>query len=121
MRGRRSFLSIWLGKLWPLAIAGVFCVIALSSGPVHALLDPSKYSDTERVGFAFSKLGNVPPDYNAWIDNMEVYKNAPPIDRQPFHDKTVQRLQEGFYNYTSEDDMIRIVADVTIRWERKDF
>jgi hypothetical protein len=121
MRARGSFFSIRVGKLWPLVAAGIFCAVLFSSLPAQALLDKSKYTDSEFVAFAFSKLGNVPPDYQAWVEDMEVYQKAKPFDRQEIEQQATVRLQQGYYNYTPEDDLISIVADVQISWNPKDF
>jgi hypothetical protein len=120
MLGRRSFSPIFSRKLRLLAIAGVFCLTALLPPPARALLDPKKYSDTERVGYAFSKLTGVPPDYEAWIRNLDIYKKSSPMDRREMETVFMQRLNEGFANYTVEDDNITIVADVKVSWNKKE-
>jgi len=121
MKTRRPFLSSLLRKLWTLAVTGAFCAATFSPLPAHAVLDKNKYTDTELVGYAFSKLGKVPPDYQAWINNMEVYRKSTPLQRQEMDTQVRQRLEEGYYNYSPEDDLIHIVADVKVTWNAADF
>jgi hypothetical protein len=121
MKTRRPFLSFPVRKLWTLAVAGAFCAAVFWPPPAHALLDKTRYTDTELVGYAFSKLGKVPPDYQAWINNMEVYRKSSPLQRQDMDRLVRQRLEEGYYNYSPDDDLIHILADVTVTWNSKDF
>lgn len=121
MKTRRPFLSFLLRKFWTLAVAGAFCAAIFSPQPAHAVLDKNRYTDTELVGYAFSKLGKVPPDYQAWINNMAVYRKSTPLQRQEMDTQVRQRLEEGYYSYSPDDDLIHIVADVKVTWNAADF
>lgn len=89
--------------------------------PAKAYLDSSKYSDTEKVMFAFSKLANVPPDYESLISSNKYFINTSPIERLTLMKTETVRLQQGYSNYSPEDDLIHIVADVQVQWNKKDF
>lgn len=105
---------------WHVTLAAALCVL-LSGSAAFGFVDSSKYSDTEKVLFAFSKLSNVPPDYESLINSSDYYKRQSPITRLDLMKSETARLQEGFNNYNPEDDLVHIVADVEITWNKKDF
>lgn len=89
--------------------------------PALAYLDSNRYSDTEKVMFAFSKLGNVPPDYESLVSHNDYYLKQSPVEKLALMNQEKIRLEQGFTNFSPEDDLIHIVADVEIKWNKKDF
>lgn len=110
-----------LFRYWLTVLSVFLCASVFDARPARAYLDSNRYSDTEKVMFAFSKLGNVPPDYESLIKNNDYYINSAPIAKLELMKTETVRLQEGFNKFSPEDDLIRIVADVDIRWSKKDF
>ncbi len=74
---------------------------------VHAF-DMSRYSESEKVGFAFHYMAGFDPHYEDWITDSDKYKDAKPIDKVELlqHDKW--RLMNGFANYMPDRNLIRV-------------
>jgi hypothetical protein len=85
------------------------------SFPAGAALEEGKYSDTEKVGFAFSKLGNTRPGFESWIEHSPAYLAAKPVEKMTLMKEGTARLQEGFYSYNPAEDFIHVEADILIQ------
>lgn len=81
----------------------------------YSYLEPGKYTESEKAGFAFHQLSNSIPHYEEWIKNSDAYKNALPEDKIDMIHKGTMRLKNGFYNYMADEDLIKIsVKDAEI-------
>ncbi len=120
MRALRFFFPIFSTRRWLVIPSALFLLIVATS-PAGAYLDSNKYSDTEKVMFAFSNLGHVPPDYESLISHNDYYIKQSPLERVTLMAQEKARLEQGFTNYSPEDDLIHIVADVDIQWNKRDF
>ena len=67
-----------------------------------------RYTETEKIGFAFHKLAGFDPDFESWIYNSETYKNAAPAEKVNYLRNEVYRLQNGYYNYMPDQDLISL-------------
>lgn len=93
----------------------VFLLLLLLSPLSHAQ-DGSNYTNVERVGFAFYKLGDIEPDFDSWIKGMPEYKKiVRPRERAEFLSKMKFRLEQGLNTYVPEFDMITITTPVILQ------
>ena len=104
----------------PFALFLAALTLLLSFGPARALLDASQYSETEKVGFAFFKLGNHMPDFNGWAKSEDIYNDLPDdAGRAALLRKESLRLESGFHNYVPEEDLLRLRIPVRISFPTK--
>ncbi len=104
-KGRGKFISLLLVAL---LLAAAF------AGTARALLPENTYSDLEKIGFAFYKLGGGTPDLEAWVKDSELYRKAKPADKIDIMQYEVNRLSEGLREFDLKDDLIHVVADITL-------
>jgi hypothetical protein len=110
----KIFTRIRMIKNLPLISLLMFC--AFFSVNIALAFDNSKYTQTEKVGFAFYKLGEIKPDFETWVKLSKTYqKVAGPVNRHKILQKEQARLQRGFYSYFPEFGNIEIKTPVTIK------
>lgn len=105
-------------KIYFLNKAAAICVFLFLFliSPVSHAQDGSDYTNVERVGFAFYKLGNVEPDFDSWVKAMPEYKQiVRPRERAEFLSKMKFRLEQGLNTYVPEFDMITITTPVILQ------
>jgi len=95
----------------PLIAALALVLFAPSQGTA---LESGRYTESEKVGFAFHKLGKFPPKYEAWINEMERYQKARPAEKAELVHKERYRLESGFLNYIPDVDLTSISIEATI-------
>ena len=84
-------MSAFLKKF---ALCGLIILgLAAQSAPVQALIDESRYTEEEKVAFAFHKLGRIPPDFEAWIKSADEYQVGSPHQRLDMLKSGFQRLE----------------------------
>lgn len=88
------------------ALLRPFSVGALPSG---------RYSESEKVGFAFHKLAKFDPDYKKWVTNMDSYMAAKPTDKVTMMQMETARLQNGYFNFMPDDDLVSLTIDARLR------
>ena len=77
--------------------------------------DNDQYTQTEKVGFAFYKLGNIKPDFTAWIKKSKRYQEtATPRERLEMMNSEKYRLEQGFATYYPEFGEIEIETPIYI-------
>ena len=84
--------------------------------PAHALIETGKYSSGELVGFAFYKLAGTRPDFAKWITESEGYAQTSYNERSLYLQTHIYRLEEGFFAYHPDEDLITVTAIVPIRF-----
>ena|GEM_PF-1431425 len=91
-----------------------FALSALIAGSAHAFLGDGEFSEAEKVGFAFYKLGQVKTDFGPWVTESESFVHVKPIDKKDFLQSNVMRLEQGFHNYHPDEDLIAIKSRVYV-------
>lgn len=90
-------------------------LFAFIPAPAYAFSDED-YTETEKAGFAFYKLGQIAPDFDSWIKNMPEYKKiVKPRERAMFLSDVKFRLEQGFNTYVPEFGMITVQAPIIIQ------
>ena len=89
--------------------------LLLATAPAYALLEEGKYTETEKVGFAFFKLGHIQPPYVEWVKATDLYKDAPPKERAALLEDQTVRLQKGFSLYMPDEDLIKVATIAPVR------
>lgn len=86
------------------------CGSALAAKP--AVTDPM----TERVAFAFYKLGGKTPDFKVWAENKPEYRDVRTSDQESWIRNEMIALKQRFVSFDPEKDLIpiRIVADIEV-------
>lgn len=102
-----------LSKLLTAACAVIILAVYLPSP--GAALEVGRYSESEKVGFAFGKLANSVPDFESWIVGTEKYQEALPADKIEMLKKERARLENGFFNYFPDGDLVSVEIDALIR------
>lgn len=94
-------------------VLGIFLLSFIS--PANAF-DDRNFSEREKVGLAFYKLGNIAPDFESWIRSSSTYKNlVRPRERGEFLESEKHRLEEGLRSYYPEFGQIKIKTSVTLK------
>lgn len=90
-------------------LTAAFCLWAAAffSYAAHAQKKES-YSDLERAGFAFHKMSGFKPDFKTWILQSEQYNKATPVKKVELLQSDLYRLQNGYYNYMPDTDLITL-------------
>ena len=91
-----------------------FLVLAAASGSAQALLSKGEYSEEEKVGFAFYKLGGIKPDFDSWAKNTNAYFNTLPAQKSQFLQDEISRLEQGFHNFQTDEDMVVVRSPVEV-------
>ena len=84
------------------------------TGSAHAYLRGNEYTEEEKIGFAFYKLGNIKPNFDSWVEHTDAYSNAPANQKNQFLQNETSRLEQGYHNYQPDEDLIVINAPVKI-------
>lgn len=90
-------------------------VLAVLRPSVSAALEPGRYSESEKVGFAFHQLGKFEPDYESWIKNTDRYKALLPANQLGVMHKELTRLRSGYHNYIPDADLVSIEIEALIK------
>lgn len=79
----------------------------------RAAFDPM----TERVAFAFYKLGGKTPDFKVWAENKPEYLDLRVSDREAWLRNQILDLKQRFARFDPETDLIavRIVSDIAVQ------
>jgi hypothetical protein len=106
----RHVLSHHCQTLRFFAAAVVLLVCFFQARPALALLNEGQFSEREKVGFAFYKLAQLPPDFKNWI------QADAPADQagKALTQDQVERLENGFSLYSPDEDMIQVETPATI-------
>ncbi len=92
----------------------VICIFAISffcmfyTRSAHALLEEDKYTMSEKVGFAFSKLAGTTPRYEEWVKYSKAYADTPEADRALMMQGQTYRLEKGFNLFNLDEDLVKI-------------
>ncbi|MCB9990210.1 MAG: hypothetical protein H6867_02375 [Rhodospirillales bacterium] len=106
--------AFYLSKQILPVTAFVFLLLFCLPTPALAYLERGKYTEEEKVGFAFHQMMGNEPDYPKWIEKKEDYQNALPGDRIALIKKDTMRLQNGFFNYQAKEDLFKISVPALI-------
>ena len=79
-------------------LAALFLFMALTSS-AHAYLKAKEYTEEEKIGFAFYKLGNIKPNFDSWVEHTDTYSNAPADQKNQILQNETSRLEQGYHNY----------------------
>lgn len=71
-------------------------------------LEKGRYSESEKVGFAFHKLGRFDPDFEAWIRNSDRYDGATMRGKAALLQDDYYRLEAGYINFLPDVDLISL-------------
>lgn len=107
---RKAFLLRCFGVL-------VVCLAIACPVPAQALLDDKKYSESEKVGFAFYHLGKIKPEFSSWVRGSDAYKKANESEKSQIMQKEEYRLTQGYYSYTLAEDYILVRTPVEYRFK----
>lgn len=83
-------------------------IAVLASGGAEARLPKDQYTEMEKLGFAFYRLSGIPPDFETWISDSLAFFDTKPLEKQQFVRNELQRLDQGFRDYTPLEDFIAI-------------
>lgn len=76
-------------------------------------LEKALYSPAELAGFAFHTLAGFAPDFDVWIAKKEHLRNLPAVKMLEGRRKIKERLQNGYYYYNPDFDLIYV--DVRVK------
>lgn len=111
MIGKTDF-RVWAGVFVLVSVAWVGFYPSESLAKKKEVYDPV----TERVAFAFYKLGGRMPDFKTWVEKKPDYQDVRSSDREAYLRNEVLGLRQKFAAYDPEVDLIpvRIMADVGV-------
>lgn len=78
-------------------------------------LTGERYSELEKIGFAFHGLAKFDPDFELWIKDNDQYKDAFPIEKIEMMQEEKVRLRNGYINYYPDSDLISLKVDAMAR------
>lgn len=78
-------------------------------------LENGRYTESEKVGFAFHKLAGFDPHYEQWIKDMEKYVDAHPADKLELLQKERYRLESGFLGYIPDVDLVSLDIQAVVK------
>jgi len=93
-----------------LTIVFVFCF----AFPGVTIADNFDYSEIEKIGFAFHRLGQTKPDFSNWVKTEDQYKKLNPDVKPLWLEQEISRLEQGFYNFRPREDAIEFEAKIKI-------
>lgn len=102
-------------RLFPVCVILFAAFFALLCPLLVQALPSGRYSESEKVGFAFHKLAKFDPDYKKWVTNMDSYMAAKPTDKVAMMQKETARLQNGYFNFMPDDDLVSLTIDARLR------
>jgi len=105
------------GPLYPALAVLLILGIVILGHPAHALLERGKFSETEKVGFAFHYFSHIKPDFESWVKKTDRYKNARTVDKQQILNDDLYRLQNGYYKFHPDEDLIHIQGAAQVRFK----
>lgn len=78
---------------------------------------PEKYTEREKIGFAFYKLSRLRrPDFIRWIRKSEKYRLARPMTRQKYLVRDKERLDVGMQLFKPAEHHFKIRFPVQLSW-----
>lgn len=91
-----------------------FFILTVTDGRALALLGEGEYSEEEKVGFAFYKLGDIPPNFDMWARNTGSSPGSLPGQKDHNFQNEISRLEYGFHNFRPDEDMVFVRSPVKI-------
>lgn len=86
--------------------------------PLDSMAKKKKTTDpmTERVAFAFYKLGGVMPDFKAWVESRPEFEDVRISDRDVYTRNEILSLKQRFASYNLDNELIsvKIIADLGV-------
>ena len=89
-------------------------VLGFLAVPALAMIDDSRYSESEKAGFAFYKLARAKPNFENWIVKTEKYRTLLPQPRIDMLREETNRLHNGMVNFHPDEDFLHVMAEVDI-------
>ena len=94
-------------------LTGLLLVACLLFSPARAL-EKDRYTESEKVGFAFFNLIKAEPDFESWIRETQKYKDAKPSKKVQMLTDDLRRLETGFISYYPDEDLISVEAKARV-------
>lgn len=107
----RNF-SVFISKICRIL---VILLLANSVYALNAHAQKTYVSEEEKAVFAYFKLTNGIPDYEAWIPDTTAFQKTPEEKRKEFFEQELLRLKWGFGTYDVETGFIRIKTKVYLQ------
>lgn len=86
--------------------------------PLDSMAKKKKTTDpmSERVAFAFYKLGGVMPDFKAWVESRPEFEDVRISDREVYTRNEILSLKQRFASYNLDNELIsvKIIADLGV-------
>ena len=81
---------------------------------IHTSFAQMTVSEEEKAVFAYLRLTDQEPDYDAWIKNTEKYQDARTQRRKQILEEEKERLDWGFGTYNARESLITIKAKIRL-------
>lgn len=111
-----------------LSLFGFLCAAMVAHSPLPAMAQQwggtvdlsfnnqmNRYTESEKVGFAFYRLTSTLPDFRDWITPSDIYKNAKSSHRPDVMQQEISRLQQGFLNFYADQTPLTIRTAATVQ------
>lgn len=92
-----------------------FCVLLPIFGPALAMIDGDKYTESEKIGFAFYKLSDQQPNFARWIAQSDLYQEADSRGKSEIMNHELYRLETGFFSFNPDEDLFQLTVPVRVR------
>lgn len=101
-------------NLSPVLVIILFLAAFAGFTPLNAHAQELRVTESEKVGFAFHKLGNFDPKFETWIKQSKAYEKATPVEKTDLLQKDIFRLRNGYYRYMPDVDLIALDLEAQI-------
>lgn len=90
-----------------------FLLAGLLAAPFCFAFEAGRYTETEKAGLAFYKLGGFKPDFDSWVKQRQSFSEIiSPVTRGELLRAERARLEEGLRSYDPERGAINIRTPV---------
>lgn len=100
-------------------IGGAALHMAAGAAQASGVSTKTKYSEAEKVGFAFYRLANRVPPFESWITNKDKYLLAKPSARREYLNNELTRLNKAYNEYMIDDHLIILRTQVKVKIPNK--
>ena len=108
---RPRFFRLFSFAVAALLLAAAVPHAAAQEGRAHK----ARYSEAEKIGFAFYKLANKQPPFENWLKQNDEYLFAKPSAKRDYLRRETERLVKGYSEYMVDQNLIHIRTKVKIR------